>query len=65
MWVEVTTLVIPRFNGSDDELKAIAEFVRSVGVEIPWHVSQFYPGHKMLDRLVTPMETRFFRGRRT
>ena len=57
VWVEVTTLVIPGVNDSDEELKAIAEFVRSVGVEVPWHVSQFYPAHKMLDRPVTPMET--------
>jgi pyruvate formate lyase activating enzyme len=57
VWVEVTTLVIPGVNDSDEELKAIAEFVHSVGVEVPWHVSQFYPAHKMLDRPVTPMET--------
>ena len=57
VWTEVTTLVIPGINDSDDELKAIAEFVHSVGDEVPWHVSQFYPAHKMLDRPVTPMET--------
>jgi len=57
VWVEVTTLVVPGVNDSDKELKAIAEFVHSVGVEIPWHVSQFYPAHKMLDRPITPMET--------
>ena len=57
VWVEVTTLVIPGVNDSDEELKEIAEFVHSVGVEVPWHVSQFYPAHKMLDRPVTPMET--------
>ena len=57
VWVEVTTLVIPGVNDSDEELKAIAEFVYSVGVEVPWHVSQFYPAHKMLDRPVTPLET--------
>jgi pyruvate formate lyase activating enzyme len=57
VWVEVTTLVIPGVNDSDEELKAIAEFVHSVGIEVPWHVSQFYPAHKMLDRPVTPMET--------
>ena len=57
VWVEVTTLVIPGVNDSDEEFKAIAEFVHSVGVEVPWHLSQFYPAHKMLDRPVTPMET--------
>ena len=57
VWLEVTTLVIPGINDSDEELKAIAEFVCSVGEEVPWHVSQFYPAYKMLDRPVTPMET--------
>jgi pyruvate formate lyase activating enzyme len=57
VWLEVTTLVIPGTNDSDEELKAIAEFVHSVGVEVPWHISQFFPAHKMLDRPATPVET--------
>ena len=57
VWVEVTTLVIPGINDSEDELRRIAEFVASVGREVPWHVSQFYPAWKMLDRPVTPVET--------
>lgn len=57
VWLEVTTLVIPGVNDSDEELKDIAAFVRSVGEAVPWHVSQFYPAWKMLDRPVTPVET--------
>ena len=57
VWIEVTTLVIPGINDSDAELTGIAEFVRSVGPDVPWHVSQFYPGWKMLDRPVTPTAT--------
>jgi pyruvate formate lyase activating enzyme len=57
VWVEVTTLVIPGINDAFDELSDIAEFIHSVGVEVPWHVSQFYPAYKMLDRPVTPLET--------
>jgi pyruvate formate lyase activating enzyme len=57
VWVEVTTLVIPGVNDSDEELRNIARFVASVGGEVPWHVSQFYPAWKMLDRPVTPVET--------
>jgi len=48
VWVEVTTLVIPGLNDSEQELRAIAEFVCSVGPEVPWHVSQFHPAYKML-----------------
>lgn len=57
VWVEVTTLVVPGLNDSEDELRSIAEFVRSVGVEVPWHVSQFYPAYRMLDRPPTPLAT--------
>jgi pyruvate formate lyase activating enzyme len=57
VWVEVTTLVIPGVNDSDKELRHIAEFIRSVGPEVPWHVSQFYPAYKMVDRPETPVAT--------
>ena len=57
VWVEVTTLVIPGVNDSDHELRQIAEFIRSVGPEVPWHVSQFYPTYKMVDRPETPVAT--------
>jgi len=49
IWLEVTTLIIPGYNDSEDELKEIADFIASVGVEIPWHVSAFYPTHELTD----------------
>jgi pyruvate formate lyase activating enzyme len=57
IWLEVTTLVIPGHNDSDAELRKIAEFVRIVGADVPWHVTQFYPAYKLLDRAATPVET--------
>jgi len=57
VWLEVTTLVIPGVNDSQEELRQIADFIHSVGPEVPWHVSQFYPGYRMLDQPVTPVET--------
>jgi pyruvate formate lyase activating enzyme len=57
VWVEITTLVIPGDNDSDAELKQIAEFIKGVGVDIPWHVSAFYPAYKMLDYPPTPAAT--------
>lgn len=57
IWIEVTTLIIPGYNDSDNELRQIAEFIRSVGEEIPWHVTQFYPAYKLLDRPRTPIST--------
>ena len=57
IWVEVTTLIIPGENDSDDELNAIAQFIASVSTDIPWHVTQFYPMYKMLDKPRTPVAT--------
>jgi len=57
VWVEVTTLIIPGLNDSDDELKQIADFMLSLGPETPWHVSAFHPTYKMTDRQRTPVET--------
>jgi pyruvate formate lyase activating enzyme len=57
IWLEVTTLIIPSYNDSEGELRQIAEFVRSLGEDTPWHVTQFYPTHKLLSQPRTPIET--------
>ena len=57
IWVEVTTLVIPTVNDSEKDLRGIAEFILSLGVETPWHVSRFHPTYKMLDLPSTPVDT--------
>ncbi|MCX7048508.1 MAG: AmmeMemoRadiSam system radical SAM enzyme [Candidatus Sumerlaeota bacterium] len=45
-WVEIVTLVIPGFNDSDGELRDMAQFIRSVSPDIPWHVTAFHPDYK-------------------
>jgi pyruvate formate lyase activating enzyme len=57
VWVEVTTLVIPGWNDSDDELQEIARFIKSVDSQMPWHVTRFHPTFKMTDRVATPVST--------
>jgi pyruvate formate lyase activating enzyme len=57
IWVEVTTLVIPTLNDLEDVFRGIAEFIKSVGVDIPWHISQFYPTYKLTDLPPTPVTT--------
>lgn len=57
IWVEVTTLLVPGQNDSDKELNSIAEFIASVGIEIPWHISRFHPDYKYLDSVPTTVET--------
>ncbi len=55
--VEVTTLVIPGANDSEDELRGIAEFVAGVSPDIPWHISRFHPDYQATDRPPTPVDT--------
>lgn len=57
VWVEITTLLIPTHNDSEDFLTKTAEFIRSVDEAIPWHVTQFYPTYKLLDQPRTPVKT--------
>lgn len=57
VWVEVTTLIIPRYNDSDEFLKWVAEFIKSVDPSMPWHVTQFYPTYKLTDQPRTPIST--------
>lgn len=55
IWIEITTLLIPALNDSDEELKDIANFIAGLGKEIPWHISRFHPQFKMRDLPPTPV----------
>ncbi|RQW85312.1 MAG: AmmeMemoRadiSam system radical SAM enzyme [Geobacter sp.] len=58
IWLEITTLIIPGLNDSDDELTAIARFIADeVGCDTPWHVSSFHPTYLLTDRSSTPLAT--------
>jgi pyruvate formate lyase activating enzyme len=46
-WLEVVTLVVPGFNDSDDEMRSIADFLRSISPDVPWHVTAFHPNYRM------------------
>ena len=54
VWVEITTLIVPGQNDSDDELSAIASFIAEIDTDIPWHVSRFHPDYKYTDSDPTP-----------
>jgi pyruvate formate lyase activating enzyme len=56
-WLEIVTLIVPRFNDSDAELRDIARFLVSVSPDIPWHVTAFHPDYKMTDRHGTTART--------
>ncbi|NOZ58360.1 MAG: AmmeMemoRadiSam system radical SAM enzyme [Euryarchaeota archaeon] len=57
VWVEVTTLIIPGHNDDEEQLRGIARFIRSVGREVPWHVTRFHPDYRLTEVPSTPLET--------
>ena len=58
IWVEVTTLLVPGFNDSKEEIRDIAGFIsKELGPETPWHISRFHPDYRMLDSHPTPIST--------
>ena len=58
VWVELTTLLIPGKNDSDDELKRMTGWVvEKLGPDVPMHFTAFHPDWKMMDLPATPMST--------
>lgn len=57
IWVEITTLIIPGQNDSDEELRNIAEFIFNVDKDMPWHISAFHPDYLMDTTPRTPLST--------
>jgi pyruvate formate lyase activating enzyme len=58
VWFEVTTLLIPGENDSDEELEAMTDWYKeNLGCDVPLHFTAFHPDWKMLDRPATPIET--------
>lgn len=55
--VEITTLVVPGENDSEEEMRALSAWLASVSPEIPLHVSRFFPRYRMQDRPPTPVDT--------
>jgi pyruvate formate lyase activating enzyme len=57
IWIEVTTLVVPGMNESEEELHDIASFIHDeLAPTVPWHVSRFHGDYRMRDSLPTPAE---------
>ena len=62
--VELTTLIVPGQNDSRDEILALSGWVAGLpgvyggknGIEIPLHISRFFPRHRMKDRGPTDVQ---------
>ncbi len=57
-WLEITTLLIPGHNDSDQELDDMTRWVvEALGPDVPIHFTAFHPDWKMMDVPPTPAET--------
>lgn len=55
--VEVTTLVIPGLNDDDAQVEAAAQWLGSLDPSIVYHLTRFFPAHRMANRPPTPLAT--------
>ena len=59
--VELTTLIVPRENDSEEEMRALSAWVSGLknpdGLDVPLHISRFFPRFHMQDRQATDVAT--------
>ncbi len=58
VWFEITNLLIPGKNDSDEEIDAMTSWIfERLGPNVPIHFTAFHPDYKMLDTPPTPPAT--------
>jgi len=58
VWFEITTLLIPGKNDSDEEITAMCDWIKKeLGIDVPLHFSAFHPDYKMSDIPATSPNT--------
>lgn len=58
VWLEITTLLIPGKNDSNEEIEAMSQWIfNNLGADVPLHFSAFHPDWKMQDIPPTPLST--------
>jgi pyruvate formate lyase activating enzyme len=57
IWVEVSTPLIPTVNADPDSLRRIADHVRALGPDVPWHLGRFNPEYRLKHLPPTADET--------
>ena len=58
VWTEITTLLIPGENDSDEEIEALTTWVaRELRDDVPLHFTAFHPDYHMLDKPPTALAT--------
>ena len=59
--VELTTLIIPGENDSEEEMRELSAWVvaleNQTGKKLPLHITRYFPAFKLTDRAPTPVNT--------
>lgn len=56
--LEITTLLVTGINDKFEQVDRIAHFISNeLSVDVPWHISRFFPAWKMSNTPATPLET--------
>lgn len=54
--IEVTTLIVPGENDSEEEMEELSSWLAGVNPELPLHISRFFPRWHMEDKEATPVK---------
>ena len=58
VWLEVTTLLIPGQNDSEEEIARMCDwYLQNLGPEVPLHLSAFHPDYELTALPATPART--------
>jgi pyruvate formate lyase activating enzyme len=57
IWIEITTLIIPGYNDNLNEVEMIANYIKNIDENIPWHITGFHPDYKLKNCTSTKIET--------
>ncbi|MDP2858758.1 MAG: AmmeMemoRadiSam system radical SAM enzyme [Bacillota bacterium] len=58
VWLEIVNLIIPSLNDSPEDIKAMCIWIRdNLGVDVPLHLSRFFPSYRLTNLPPTPIET--------
>lgn len=54
--IEITTLIIPGENDSQEEIIELSDFIASLNNDIPLHISRFFPCYEMTEKKPTEIK---------
>lgn len=54
--IEITTLIIPEENDSEEEINSLAKWISNINPTIPLHLSRFFPCYHMQEKEATEVK---------